>query len=107
MTHSRHGRPAVAAMTAMTCYSPMIHPWVGVSAMKRREFITLLDSALAWPLRHGQTLQSIHTDGSRRCLTWTSLSPTAVLLWLGMQRTNPFARLSLAQFLTLGLFSKG
>src|SRR5215467_3262116 len=53
-------------------------------------------------VRHGQTLQSIHTDGSRRCLTWTSLSPTAVPLWLRMQRTNPFARLSLAQFLTVG-----
>src|SRR5262245_978568 len=55
----------------------------------------------------GPTLQSIHTDGSRRCLTWTSLSPTAVPLWLRMQRTNPFARLSLAQFLTLGPFLKG
>ena len=106
MTQSGHERPAGAAMTAMTCYSPTIHPWVGVSAMKRREFITLL-SAVAWPQRHGQTLQSIHTNGSRRCLTWTSLSPTAVPLWLRMQRTNPFARLSLAQFLTLGPFSKG
>src|SRR5262249_62205782 len=55
----------------------------------------------------GQTLESIETDGSRRCLTWTILSPAAVPLWLRMQRTNPFARLSLAQFLTLGPFSKG
>ena len=55
---------------------------------------------------HGQTLQSIHNDGSRRCLIWTSLSPTAVPLWLRMQHTNLFARLSLAQFLTLAPFSK-
>src|SRR6516164_2650713 len=54
-----------------------------------------------WP-----TLQSIHNDGSRRCLIWTSLSTTAVPLWLRMQHTNLFARLSLAQFLTLAPFSK-
>jgi hypothetical protein len=35
MTQSGHERSAVAAMTAMTCYSPMIHPWVGLSATKR------------------------------------------------------------------------
>ena len=34
--------------TALTCYTPHDH-WVGASAMRQRDFITLLSSAAAWP----------------------------------------------------------
>jgi putative tryptophan/tyrosine transport system substrate-binding protein len=84
--------PLLLRCTGLTCYSPIILGF-GVSAMRRREFITLLGGAAAWPLaaraqqgermrRIGVLMPSAADDAEYQARLMAFLQGLAQLGWL-------------------------